>query len=205
MSWHKDFNSQRFAIVPLEALLDKRLKPRHLAALAALALHANKDGDVRCTLATLVEITGNPGDGNMSNTISNLAEWGYVKSKKQIGFNGVNEYKLGAPDYNLADLREVQNRGMDDKEYAKIAAKNKEEGKAYAKSKPYVVQACDTDDNDSQALRLTEMQALKLWYAHVKHGEWPGFSPEYFDRWKLDREKMKALHGKDLTLPEYQE
>jgi hypothetical protein len=50
---------QKFAIVPLQALLDKRIGPRQLKLLALLAHHANRDGvDCFPGLERLAEMCG---------------------------------------------------------------------------------------------------------------------------------------------------
>lgn len=135
MKWNQDYKSKRFAIIPMEMMLDKRFKFRHFSAISAIALHADNDGTARVSLETLCEITGNDGIGNMSNTIKELIKFGYILSRKQDGFNGPNIYRLAVPDYDEGSevLREVSSKMTEAADYEKVKEENKEKGKAYAK------------------------------------------------------------------------
>ncbi|MGJ7918849.1 hypothetical protein ACI48D_25705 [Massilia sp. LXY-6] len=152
---------QQFAIVPLQALLDKRIGPRQLKLLALLAHHANRDGvDCFPGLERLAEMCGfyskgKPHTSLVSALISNpnfdkpskktgkvtkstgpgLVELGYVEKLGQRGYNKTQSYRLKIADVSTDEVNTFADRKLSDEEYtAKRRTQEKAEFEEFAEA-----------------------------------------------------------------------
>lgn len=89
----------QFAIIPARALDDVRFegKPRHMYALLTLGTYADRDGWCWPSLKTIAERLGVTAP-TVSNTMGDLAEWGYLLIVRTIGRPGepneTNRYRI---------------------------------------------------------------------------------------------------------------
>jgi len=134
-AWYTD----DFAIIPLQAVRDKRMGPRQLQVLIVLASFANRSGNnVFPSRAHIAELCGffvkgephvqlvsalisnpnyakpNPKTGKVKNTGPGLVELGYVEKIGQRAENETNIYRVKTPDVadehlNFAKDRKVSN------------------------------------------------------------------------------------------------
>jgi hypothetical protein len=133
----------RFSILPIQAVLDSRLGPRHLKVLLFLAHHANRDGEQvypgqdRIAEACGWYLKGKPNHALVSALISNpnwdqpkadggekkdtgpgLVEFGYVQKLGQRGTNKTMLYRLCVPQYKDGDLNALKSRKISNADYA---------------------------------------------------------------------------------------
>lgn len=86
----------RFARVPIEALADPRLTHRDFRILAALLLHADKDGHAHPKLEVLAQLTG-VDLRHVRRTVSTLVDLGYVTRVGNGGQSTPNDYTVQVP------------------------------------------------------------------------------------------------------------
>jgi hypothetical protein len=103
--WFTQGQSGRWAMLPMEAILDKRLKAKHFSVLSVLALHANRAGVCTVTLETIAQYLDYTKD-HVWKTIRDLKSFGWATRSEAIILKP-SETQLQNPDFGVDDLRVV--------------------------------------------------------------------------------------------------
>lgn len=148
--WFTQGQSGRWAMLPVEAILDKRLKAKHFAVLTVLCLHANRAGVCTVTCETIGQFLDYTKD-HVWKTLRDLKHFGWISRSKAVVLQP-SETQLENPAFGPDDLRVVhefhmqrlaegdealrvvEDRRLPDEEYQALIAAKKAEIFAAAKA-----------------------------------------------------------------------